>query len=83
MQGDSAGFLPTAGDGGAAGGYFEEGEQLLLDPETGLPRESDVPAVLSGSDEVRKEEAQVKMKYVLPKSLPQFHNCVSSGRRTD
>ena len=55
---DSAGLLP--GRGG-------EGEQTLLDPETGLPRESDVPAVLSGSDEVRKE-AQVKMKYVVSSS---------------
>ena len=43
-----------------------EGEQILLDPETGLPRESHMPAVLggiSGSDEGLKE-AQVKMKYV-------------------
>ena len=63
MQGDSAGLLPVAG----AGGSGDEGlEQPLLDPETGLPRESDVPAVLSGNDEGRKEEAQVKMKYVLP-----------------
>ena len=57
---DSAGLLPVGGGG-------EEGEQPLLDPETGLPRESDMPAVLngtSGSDEVLKE-AQVKMKYVL------------------
>lgn len=43
-----------------------EGEQTLLDPETGLPREGDMPAVLSGmsgGDEGLKE-AQVKMKYV-------------------
>ena len=54
---DAAGLLSTA-----AG----EGEQPLLDPETGLPREGDMPPVLngtSGSDEVLKE-AQVKMKYV-------------------
>ena len=54
---DSGGLLP-AGSG--------EREQSLLDPETGMPRESDMPAVLSGtsgSDEVQ-EEAQVKMKYV-------------------
>lgn len=53
----SAGLLPAGGG---------EGEQPLLDPETGLPRESDMPAVLngtSGSDEALKE-AQVKMKYV-------------------
>ena len=63
MQGDSAGLLPVAG----AGGSGDEGlERPLLDPEFGLPRESDVPAVLSGNDEGRKEEAQVKMKYVLP-----------------
>ena len=56
---DSAGLLPGAGGSGS------EGEQTLLDPETGLPRETDVPAVLSGSDEGRKE-ARVKMKYVSP-----------------
>ena len=61
MQGDSAGLLPVAAGGGGGG---DEGEQPLLDPETGLPRESDVPAVLNGNDEGRKE-AQVKMKYVL------------------
>lgn len=56
---DSASRLLLAGGGG-------EGEQPLLDPETGLPRESDMPAVLGGtegSDEVLKE-AQVKLKYV-------------------
>ena len=54
---ESDGLLPAGGG---------EGEQTLLDHETGLPRESDIPAVLSGtngSDEVQKE-AQVKMKYV-------------------
>ena len=62
---DEAGsrLLPAGGDGGGGG----EGEQSLLDPETGLPMESDMPAVLSGStgggDEGQKE-AQVKMKYV-------------------
>ena len=61
LQGESAGLLPVAGDGSGR----EDGEQPLLDPETGLPRESDVPAVLNGTDEGRKEEAQVKMKYVL------------------
>ena len=58
---DSARLLPGAGGG-------EDGEQSLLDPETGLPRESDVPAVLSGSEEGRKE-ALVKMKYVVSSSL--------------
>ena len=55
---DEDGLLRDAGVG--------EGEQTLLDPETGLPRESYMPAVLggiSGSDEGLKE-AQVKMKYV-------------------
>ena len=55
---DSARLLPLAGGGGG-----DEGEQPLLDPETGLLRENDVPAILRGSDEGRKE-AQVKMKYV-------------------
>lgn len=56
---DSAGLLPSTGG---------EGEQTLLDPGSGLPRESDVPAILSDSDEGRKE-AQVRMKYVFS-SLP-------------
>ena len=60
MKTQDSGLLPAAVVGG-------EGEQaLLLYPETGLPRESDMPAVLSGasgSEEVQKE-AQVKMKYV-------------------
>ena len=57
MQDSAGGLLPVAAGGDA------EGEQTLLDPGSGLPRESDVPAVLSGSDEGRKE-AQFKMKYV-------------------
>lgn len=61
---DSARLLPLA----AAAGMGEEGEQTLLDPETGLLRERDGPAVLNGSDEGRKE-AQVKLKYV---SYPPF-----------
>ena len=57
---DSARLLPAAA---VAGGMGEEGEQILLDPENGLLRESDGPAVLNGSGEGRKE-TQVKMKYV-------------------
>ena len=58
---DEAGsrLLPTSGGG--------EGEQPFFDPETGLPRESERTAVLSGgtggSDEAQKE-ALVKLKYV-------------------
>ncbi len=54
-----------------------EGEQPLLDPMTGLPRESDMPAVLSGtsgSDEVQNE-AQVKLKYVSSR----LKECVLAG----
>ncbi len=57
MKTQDSGLLPAA---------VGEGEQSLLCPETGLPRESDMPAVLSGAsggDEAHKE-AQVKMKYV-------------------
>ena len=66
----SARLLPVAGVDG-------EREQPLLDPETGLPRESDVPAVLNGHDEGRKE-AQVKMKYL--SSLRQLYKCVEPIR---
>ena len=71
---DEAGsrLLPAGGSGG-------EGEQPLLDPETGLPRDSDMPAVLGGStggsDEGQKE-AQVKMKYV---SSSRERMCVLAG----
>ena len=67
---DEDGLLRDAGVG--------EGEQSLLDPETGLPREGDMPALLSsmgGSDEGQKE-AQVKMKYV---SSSFVRVCVPAG----
>lgn len=60
---DSAGLLPVAD----AGGGVAEAEQTLLDSGSGLPMESDGPAVLNGDDEGRKE-ALVKMKYVVSSS---------------
>ena len=75
-QDEAGSRLLAAGNGGGG-----EGEQRLFDPETGLPRESVMPAVLSGStggsDEGQKD-ALIKMKYAL--SFAWMNVC--SGRLT-